>query len=251
MNRATKLDEMRTSFGTETLSEGERGARVNALFDRIAPRYDLMNDLMSFGLHRLWKRVTVAWAKRALGQTKGEVLDLAGGTGDIALGLLGAGVKRPITVADASEGMLAVARRRGEGQLGYLHARAEELPIASGSVALVTLGFGLRNMSNPAGALREVARVLAPGGVLLLLEFSRPAAWFAPFYGLHARYIIPALGALVAGDRSAYRYLVESIARFPAREDILRELTAAGLTVRRERAFMFGIARLQWAEREH
>lgn len=251
MNRATKLDEMRTSFGTETLSEGERGAKVNALFDRIAPRYDLMNDLMSFGLHRLWKRVTVRWGTKALTQAGGEVLDLAGGTGDIALGLLGAGVERPITVADASEGMLSVARKRGGANLRYTHARAEDLPYESGTMALVTLGFGLRNMTDPAGALREVARVLAPGGVLLLLEFSRPAAWFAPFYALHARYVIPALGALVAGDRSAYRYLVESIARFPAREDILRELAAAGLKVQRERAFMFGIARLQWAEREH
>ena len=259
MDRARNLDQLRSSFGAQTLSPEERGARVNALFDRIAPRYDLMNDLMSFGMHRLWKAVTVAWARRALaeapqqdgGQQDGAapLVDLAGGTGDIALALARAEPQRRVLVADASEGMLAVARRRGGDRLDYLHAQAEALPLPSGSVALVTLAFGLRNMTDPAAALAEVTRVLEPGGSLILLEFSRPAGWFAPFYGLHARFVIPALGALVAGDRGAYRYLVESIQRFPARDDIAREIAKAGLQLRRERAFVFGIARLQWAVR--
>lgn len=249
MQRAKALEEMRTSFGAESTTPEDRRARVSALFDRIAPRYDLMNDLMSFGLHRYWKAVAVAWAARALGGRAGPHLDLAGGTGDLALALAARAPGRAILIADASEGMLAQARRRGGARLGYLHAPAEDLPLESGSVAAVTLSFGLRNMTDPGAALREVARVLAPGGALILLEFSRPAEWFAPLYGLHARYVIPALGALIAGDRGAYRYLVESIARFPAREDIARELAAAGFHLTAERAFLFGIARLQCAHR--
>lgn len=250
MERARQLDEMITTFGAERLTPTERRDRVTALFDRIAPRYDLMNDLMSFGLHRWWKAVTVRWARAAMGGRAGPVLDLAGGTGDLALALARAEPGRKIIVVDASEGMLDQARRRGGDRLSYLHAPAEALPLEDGSAAAITLAFGLRNMTDPAGALREVARVLAPGGALVLLEFSKPARWFAPLYDLHARFVIPALGALVAGDRGAYRYLVESIARFPARDDIRREIEAAGLAIRRERAFVFGIARLHWAERE-
>lgn len=249
MDRARNLDQMRTSFGGETLPEAERRARVTALFDRIAPRYDLMNDLMSFGTHRLWKAQAVRWALAAGTEQPGLFLDLAGGTGDLALALARAEPERHVVVADASEGMLAVARRRGGHGLSYLHASAEDLPLESGSVAVVTLAFGLRNMTDPAAALREVSRVLAPGGTLILLEFSKPAGWFAPFYGLHSRYLIPALGAAVAGDRGAYRYLVESIRRFPARDDIAREIAAAGLQLEREKAFVFGVARLQWARK--
>lgn len=249
MDRARNLDQMRTSFGGETLPEAERRARVTALFDRIAPRYDLMNDLMSFGTHRLWKAQAVRWALAAGAEQPGPFLDLAGGTGDLALALAKAEPARQVRVADASEGMLAVAQKRGGPGLGYLHASAEDLPLESGSVAVVTLAFGLRNMTDPAAALREVTRVLAPGGSLILLEFSKPAAWFAPFYGVHARYLIPALGAAVAGDRGAYRYLVDSIRRFPARDDIAREIAAAGLQLEREKAFVFGVARLQWARK--
>jgi len=259
MKRARRLDEMKTTFGAEQVSEAERRGAVTGLFDRIAPRYDLMNDLMSFGTHRLWKRVMVARAVSHLGDAPGPVLDLAGGTGDIALALRRHLADRPIIVADASAGMLGVARERaGEraseraseragDRLDTLHAPAEALPLADNSVALVTLSFGLRNMTDPGGALREVTRVLAPGAALVLLEFSKPAAWFAPLYGLHARHVIPRIGAAVARDRAAYAYLVASIERFPGREDIARELAAAGLTLVEDRAFMFGIARLHIA----
>lgn len=214
------------------------------MFDRIAPRYDLMNDLMSFGTHRLWKRRVVARSVARLGAIPGPVVDLAGGTGDLALSLhkrLGA---REIIVADASAGMLDIARNRGGEALEYVQTPAENLPFADGSVAMVTLSFGLRNMTDPARALSEVARVLAPGGALVLLEFSKPAAWFAPLYRLHARYVIPRIGAAVARDRGAYAYLVESIERFPGRDDITREIAAAGLTLAEERAFVFGVARM-------
>ena len=244
MDRATHLEQLKQTFGARAVSEAERTREVTGLFDRIAPRYDLMNDLMSFGTHRLWKRVVVAKAAELASGAPGIVVDLAGGTGDLALALRRRLPDRRIVVADASEGMLEIARSRGGAGLDYLHAPAEALPFDDGSVALVTLSFGLRNMTDPAAALREVTRVLAPGGHLVLLEFSKPAAWFAPFYGVHARYVIPRIGAAVARDRAAYAYLVESIDRFPDREDIAREIVAAGLDLVEERAFMFGVARM-------
>lgn len=244
MERATDLDEMRTSFGGQSVSPEDRRAQVTGLFDRIAHRYDLMNDLMSFGTHRLWKRVVIRRALARLKPGTEPLVDLAGGTGDIAIGLRARLPEREIIVVDPSEGMLAVARNRAGKNLRYIHAPAEALPLADGSVALVTLSFGLRNMTDPAAGLAEVARVLAPGGTLVVLEFSKPAAWFAPFYALHARYVIPRIGAAVARDKGAYTYLVESIDRFPGREDISRAFAAAGLAVIEERAFVFGVARM-------
>ena len=246
--RAASLDELRGTFGDREVAEAERKHEVNTLFDRIAPRYDLMNDLMSFGLHRYWKAVTVGVACDRLAACAGPLVDLAGGTGDLALAIKDRMGTRQVIVADASAGMLAEARARGGDMLEYLHCDAEALPLEDSAVSTVTLSFGLRNMTDPAGALRECARVLAPGGSLVLLEFSRPAAWFAPFYGLHSRWIIPALGALVARDKGAYTYLVDSIRRFPAAGDITRELEGAGFTVTRTRSFMFGVAMLHVAE---
>jgi demethylmenaquinone methyltransferase / 2-methoxy-6-polyprenyl-1,4-benzoquinol methylase len=244
MERATRLDEIRTTFGEATVSPEERRGEVTDLFDRIAPRYDLMNDLMSFGTHRLWKRRVVARAAARLGNLAGPVVDLAGGTGDLALALRKRLDDREIIVADASSGMLDIARARGGETLDYVHTPAESLPFADNSIALVTLSFGLRNMTDPTAGLAEVSRVLAPGGALVLLEFSKPAAWFAPLYGLHARYVIPRIGAAVARDKGAYTYLVDSIDRFPGRDDISREIAGAGLRVIEERAFMFGVARM-------
>lgn len=244
MDRATNLEQMKKTFGARAVPQADRAREVTALFDRIAPRYDLMNDLMSFGTHRLWKRAVVASAAERAAEVAGPVIDLAGGTGDLALALRRRLPGRKIIVADASDGMLDIARARGGAALDYLHTTAEDLSFDDGSVALVTLSFGLRNMTDPVRALRDVARILAPGGHLVLLEFSKPAAWFAPFYGLHARYVIPRIGAAVARDRAAYTYLVESIERFPGREDIAREIAAAGLDLVEERAFMFGVARM-------
>lgn len=244
VTRATRLDEMRTTFGMAQVTPAERQGEVTGLFNRIAPRYDLMNDLMSFGTHRWWKARAVTRAVAWLGGAPGLVVDLAGGTGDLALALHRRLPNREIIVADASAGMLEIARARGGGALGYVETQAESLPFDDGSVALVTCSFGLRNMTDPAKALAEVARVLAPGGALVLLEFSKPAAWFAPVYGLHARHLIPRIGVAVARDRAAYTYLVESIERFPGRDDIAREIAAAGLSLAEERAFVFGVARL-------
>lgn len=247
MTRANNLDAMRTSFGTEQVTMEERRKLVTELFDRIAPRYDLMNDLMSFGLHRLWKAKMVRRTMAVLVGHDGPLVDLAGGTGDIALAVKAADPARPVIVADASAGMLAQAQARGGDRLSYMHSPAEDLPFENGSAAGITLAFGLRNMTDPGCALHEAARVLAPGAALVLLEFSEPDRWFAPLYAIHARYVIPALGTLVARDTRAYRYLVELIEKFPNREDIARELEAAGLRVTEERSFMFGIARLHVA----
>ncbi|MBT2131846.1 ubiquinone/menaquinone biosynthesis methyltransferase [Aliiroseovarius lamellibrachiae] len=246
--RATRLDELRETFGDQAVAEAGRRDAVTALFDRIAPRYDLMNDLMSFGTHRMWKSTMVKTALKQIKGQQGPIVDLAGGTGDIALAIKAADPMRDVIVADASAGMLAQAKERAGNQLDYLHAPAEDLPLADNSVAGVTLAFGLRNMTHPRQALEECARVLKPGASLVLLEFSKPAAWFAPFYAIHSRYIIPALGALVARDKGAYNYLVESIRRFPAAGDITRELEASGFQVRQTRSFMFGVAMLHVAE---
>ena len=247
--RLTDLDALSGTFGGEQVTPEQRRAAVRALFDRVAPRYDLMNDLMSFGLHRLWKRAMVRAAAARLAGKEGPLVDLAGGTGDIALGLKAIQPERRVIIADASAGMLDAARARGGARVEYLQAEAENLPFDDNSAAGVTLAFGLRNMTDPSGALREVARILAPGGALVLLEFSKPAAWFAPFYQLHARYVIPAIGALVARDRRAYAYLVNSIELFPAKDDITRALAQAGLQVSETRSHMFGVAVLHIAQK--
>lgn len=245
--RVKELDSLRETFGAERVEQDERRSAVRALFDRIAPRYDLMNDLMSFGLHRLWKRATVRVVLDHLRGMDGPLVDLAGGTGDIAFGVKSADPGREVIVADASAGMLEVARKRGGDSVSYLHAEAENMPLDGSSLAGVTLVFGLRNMTDPARALAETSRILKPSGSLVLLEFSKPAAWFAPFYGLHSRYVIPAIGAMVARDRAAYTYLVESIRLFPAADDVTRALDKAGLETIKTRAFMFGVAVLHVA----
>lgn len=246
-DRVTDLDSLRETFGAENVDESARRDAVRSLFDRIAPRYDLMNDLMSFGLHRLWKRAMVRMALKRLDGFDRPLIDLAGGTGDIAFGVKSADPERTVILADASDGMLDIARRRGDGAVEYLQAEAEAMPLEDGSAGAITLAFGLRNMTDPTRALTEVTRLLAPEASLVLLEFSKPAWWFAPFYGLHSRFVIPAIGAMVARDRGAYTYLVESIRLFPAADDVTRALEKAGLHTIEQRAFMFGVAVLHVA----
>ncbi len=241
------LGVLRGTFGDERVSDSARRRLVRDLFDRVAPRYDLMNDLMSMGLHRLWKRETAVAAAAAARAVAGPIVDLAGGTGDIARLIRGHVPERLIVNLDASPGMIAVAAKRVGRDIALAVAEAENLPLADDSVATVSLGFGLRNMTDPRQALGEVFRVLRPGGALVLLEFSRPFTWFAPLYNFYSRHVIPLLGALVAGDRRAYRYLVESIRLFPDSESMSRELHRAGFAQIQVRRLMLGVAALHIA----
>lgn len=237
------------TFGGESVASAARRQMVRGLFDRVAPRYDVMNDLMSLGLHRLWKRSAARAAAAAAEALEGPVVDLAGGTGDLARLVSALLPGRSVTNIDASYGMIAAAARRGDSPVGLAVAEAEQLPLANDSIAVVTLGFGLRNMTDPRRALAEMVRVLKPGGTLVLLEFSTPQSWFAPLYTLYSRLVIPTLGALIAGDRRAYRYLVESIERFPDAETMTAELRHSGFSHIELRRLMFGVAALHLARK--
>ena len=242
----TQDHKLKHSFGNLAVSTDERRARIRRVFDAVAPRYDLMNDLMSFGIHRLWKRTL---ARRIAGST-GQVVDLAGGTGDVARLLLAPG--RNVTVCDPSLAMMQVGQKRpGCAQLQWLEGEAEHLPLADASVDLLTISFGLRNTTHLTSALTEIYRVLKPGGHFVCLEFSRPAAWLAPIYDLYSRWVIPRLGAAVAGEPQAYRYLIESIRLFPDQGDFAEMMRDAGMAEVRWENLSFGIACLHFGVRPH
>lgn len=232
------------SFGNQAVATDERRALIRRVFESVAPRYDLMNDLMSMGIHRLWKRTLV----RRVAHCRGTVVDLAGGTGDVARLLRGPG--RQVTVCDPSAAMMAVGRARADSAgLQWIEGEAEHLPFADASVDLLTLSFGLRNATQVAAALAEVRRVLRPGGQYVCLEFSRPQPWLAPFYDLYSRWVIPRLGAAVAGQPEAYQYLIESIRRFPDQRELAALMREAGFTDVRWENLSFGIACLHHGSR--
>jgi demethylmenaquinone methyltransferase/2-methoxy-6-polyprenyl-1,4-benzoquinol methylase len=222
----------KTHFGYRDVTPDEKTRLVGEVFSSVAPKYDLMNDLMSLGVHRLWKRHFVATS----GVRRGDrVLDLAGGTGDIAR-LLAAevGDAGSVVLSDINGAMLAHGRDRliDHGLVGnvrYAQVNAEALPFADASFDLVTIAFGLRNVTDKAAALREMRRVLRVGGRVLVLEFSAVRA--EPLKQLYDAYsfgVLPALGRLVAGDESSYRYLAESIRKHPDQEALAAMLTEAG-----------------------
>jgi demethylmenaquinone methyltransferase/2-methoxy-6-polyprenyl-1,4-benzoquinol methylase len=241
------IDPLKHSFGMQTVEPDERRRRIHALFEAIAGRYDLMNDLMSLGTHRWWKEVLARAAREAPGD---DALDLAGGTGDIARLLVRDG-RRNVMVCDPSAAMMERGRARLGPELAarvrWIVGEGEALPLPDASLDLVTISFGLRNMTDPAAALAECHRSLRPGGRLICLEFSRPAWWLRPFYDIYSQAVIPRLGAWVARHPGAYVYLVESIRRFPAQEDVSRLIEAAGFTAVKHRNLMFGIACLHFA----
>jgi demethylmenaquinone methyltransferase/2-methoxy-6-polyprenyl-1,4-benzoquinol methylase len=229
--------EIDRTFGHQAVATDERRARIRQVFEVVAPRYDLMNDLMSFGIHRLWKR-TLA---RRVADVKGCVVDLAGGTGDVARLLLRA--DRQVTVIDPSQAMMDVGRQRpGLQAVQWQVGEAEHLPLPDASVDLLTISFGLRNATQVGAALREIRRVLKPGGRFVCLEFSRPAFWLAPFYDAYSRWVIPRLGAAVAGRPEAYVYLIESIRRFPDQAELAQLMKQAGFADVRWHNLSFGIA---------
>jgi demethylmenaquinone methyltransferase/2-methoxy-6-polyprenyl-1,4-benzoquinol methylase len=229
--------EIDRTFGRQAVATDERRARIRQVFEVVAPRYDLMNDLMSFGIHRLWKR-TLA---RRVADVKGCVVDLAGGTGDVARLLLRA--DRQVTVIDPSQAMMDVGRQRpGLQAVQWQVGEAEHLPLPDASVDLLTISFGLRNATQVGAALREIRRVLKPGGRFVCLEFSRPAFWLATFYDAYSRWVIPRLGAAVAGRPEAYVYLIESIRRFPDQAELAQLMKQAGFADVRWHNLSFGIA---------
>ena len=218
-----------THFGYESVDEREKARRVRGVFDSVAPRYDLMNDLMSLGLHRGWKAYTVHVANVRPGD---RVLDIAGGTGDLALAFSRqAGPNGRVVHTDINEAMLRTGRERlldAGVALPTAVCDAEKLPFASDSFDLVSVAFGLRNMTHKDVALAEMNRVLKPGGKLLVLEFSRVAQPLRRVYDWYSFNILPQLGKLVAGDSASYRYLAESIRMHPDQHELKALMNKAG-----------------------
>ncbi len=234
-------NEFHKSFGFEDVETFERQTRIRRVFNAVAPRYDLMNDLMSFGIHRLWKRRMIRFLAPGDGR---RIVDLAGGTGDVAR--LMARVKGShIIVCDASEAMMRAGKPinpSDEPALDWLAAEGEALPLGDESIDIITIAFGLRNMTQPEASLRECVRVLKPGGRFVCLEFSRPVFWLRPFYDFYSYFVIPRLGAFVAKEPMAYQYLIESIRRFPGQNAVKRLLEEAGFENVGYRNLSFGIA---------
>ncbi|MGE5547984.1 MAG: class I SAM-dependent methyltransferase [Solirubrobacterales bacterium] len=230
-------DPLSETFGFASVSSAERERRIRDVFAKVAARYDLMNDMMSMGIHRLWKRTMARVAAPKAGEF---VVDLAGGTGDVAR--LMAGPDRDVVVCDPSVQMMAVGRGRCPETVRFVEGAAEAMPFADASVDLLTIAFGLRNVTRLDAALAEIHRVLKPGGRFLCLEFSRPWAPVKPFYDLYSYAVIPRLGAWVAREPSAYEYLIESIRRFPDQRELAGAMDAAGFTGVGWRNFSFGIA---------
>ncbi len=220
-----------THFGYRTVAEAEKARLVRGVFDSVATKYDLMNDLMSGGMHRLWKRFTVEQAGVRPGQT---VLDLAGGTGDLAKAFAGrVGGEGLVVLADINLAMLEQGRRRlvdsgVSGNLAITQVDAEALPFADRSFDCISIAFGLRNVTDKPAALASMQRVLKPGGKLLILEFSTPHAALKPAYDLYSFRVLPTLGRLIAKDPDSYRYLAESIRMHPDQETLLSMLGDAG-----------------------
>ena len=225
------------TFGYQRVASDERSRRIRRVFEQVAPRYDLMNDLMSFGIHRLWKRSLV---KTTLSQPVDLLVDLAGGTGDVARQLRGAG--RRVVIVDPSLAMMNAGRARTGAGVSYLAGIGESIPLADNSVDALTIAFGIRNVTSMPRALAEITRILKPGGRCLCLEFSKPAAWLRPFYNAYSFLVIPRLGAWVARAPDAYTYLVESIRKFPDQEEMKALMETAGLRDVTFRNLSFGIA---------
>ena len=221
----------KTDFGYEDIPAEEKSRRVGEVFDSVAGKYDLMNDIMSAGVHRAWKRFAVSQTGLRPGD---KALDVAGGTGDLSLRMASlVGGSGKIVLSDINAKMLEAGRTRllDEGLTNFecILANAEQLPFAAGSFDCVTISFGLRNVTDKAAALKSMHDVLKPGGQLLILEFSHPTVpGLKSLYDLYSFQVLPRLGKLVAGDADSYQYLAESIRRHPDQETLLEMMTAQG-----------------------
>ena len=237
-----------TDFGFEKVPWSQKAERVRDVFASVAGKYDLMNDLMSFGVHRLWKRFALSLTGLRAG---GQALDVAGGTGDLAMGMLRqVGKTGRVVLSDVNPAMLERGRDRlldagFAGNVECLVADAERLPFADDSFDCVTIGFGLRNVTDKAAALASMHRVLRPGGQLLVLEFSKPTApGLGSVYDAYSFRALPLLGRLVANDAASYRYLAESIRMHPDQESLLAMLREAGFAQARYHNLTGGIVAL-------
>ncbi len=220
-----------TYFGYQRVAIDDKARKVAQVFHSVADRYDLMNDLMSFGVHRLWKRFALSLASIKSGQ---RMLDLAGGTGDLAAELaLQVGPEGEMVVCDINGSMLRRGRERlmdrgVAGNIYYVQADAEFLPFPDNHFDGITIAFGLRNFTHKEMALQSMFRVLRPGGRVLILEFSKPYGWVAPVYDLYSFKVLPLLGKLIVNDSASYRYLVESIRMHPDQETLQTMMEDAG-----------------------
>lgn len=233
-----------THFGFRTVHEEEKASLVRGVFDSVAPKYDLMNDLMSAGIHRLWKSAFLDWLRPRPSMT---LLDVGGGTGDIAFGFRKRG-GGPAIVCDINKEMLAVGRDRGVDRgivsdIAWVCGDAEKLPVADSSVDAYTIAFCLRNVTHWDQAIAEAHRVLKPGGRYMCLEFSKVVVpGLREFYDLYSFNVLPVVGKMVTGDREAYQYLVESIRKFPPQEEMKAMVEAAGFRRVEVRNLSGGIA---------
>ncbi|PIE00127.1 MAG: bifunctional demethylmenaquinone methyltransferase/2-methoxy-6-polyprenyl-1,4-benzoquinol methylase UbiE [Thiothrix nivea] len=223
--------EQTTHFGYQQVPVTEKANKVAEVFHSVADKYDVMNDIMSMGIHRLWKRYTVASAGAKRGD---QILDLAGGTGDLAEKFARiVGEQGNVVLSDINGSMLAEGRRRLidkgiAGNVEYVQANAECLPFDDNRFDIITMAFGLRNVTDKDKALAAMYRVLKPGGRLLVLEFSKPAAPIAPFYDQYSFKFLPMMGKLIANDADSYRYLAESIRMHPDQETLKGMMVNAG-----------------------
>jgi demethylmenaquinone methyltransferase/2-methoxy-6-polyprenyl-1,4-benzoquinol methylase len=236
-----------THFGAETIPEGEKAGRVRGVFNSVASKYDVMNDVMSVGIHRLWKDAMMDWLAPRPGQ---KLLDVAGGTGDISFRFLKRAGYGHATVLDLTEPMLIEGRKRAEAEhladsLDWVVGDAMALSFAANTFDVYTISFGIRNVTRPEVALAEAYRVLKPGGRLMVLEFSQlPNDGLQKLYDLYSFNVIPRMGQMIAGDRESYQYLAESIRNFPDQDTFLAMIRDAGFEQAKYRNLSMGIAAL-------
>ena len=239
--------EKTTHFGAQTIPEWEKAGRVQGVFNSVASKYDVMNDVMSVGVHRIWKDAMMDWLAPRPGQ---KLLDVAGGTGDISFRFLKRAGHGHATVLDLTEPMLVEGRKRAEAaqmadSLDWVTGDAMALPFSDNTFDVYTISFGIRNVTRPQDALKEAFRVLKPGGRLMVLEFSQlPNDGLQKLYDLYSYNVIPRMGEIIAKDRDSYQYLVESIRRFPDQDAFLSMIRKAGFEQAKYRNLSMGIAAL-------